>query len=254
MSLLNDILHQVIAFIAFPSLKYNQDQRKQVTLSLNLSYIGQLETQGVGQNRIETARALMQIPPDSYFQENWNQAYPLWFLEKEWSEKEAKNNFKIVDRLVWTSLRLGATYQLAFDDRRASLNEAIQVIVGNTPLQSKQSTDYLCGEKAYASHFKHYKPVCHFIAAFEYMKSEDSQLQSLLELKETPHIERFFSLFTWFRVELLLLANPNVKGKHLLKADELIEPPEFLAFEPIHLEVETIPEKEQELLKLLKAS
>ena len=65
----------------------------------------------------------MQIPPDSYFRENWNQAYPLWLLEKEWFEREATNHFKIVDRLVWTLLRLGAMYQLAFDLKRASSKE-----------------------------------------------------------------------------------------------------------------------------------
>lgn len=195
----------------------------------------------------------MQIPPDSYFRENWNQAYPLWLLEKEWSEKEVKKHFRIIERLVWSLLRLGATYHSCIGERRASLNEAIDVIVGNSPVKSQQNPDYLCGEKAYASHFKHYKSVCHFIATFEYIKSEDSQLQSLLQLTGTSCIERFLNLSTWFRRELLLLTTPNVKDNCFLKATELIELPEFLALKPTHLAIETIPEREEDLLKLVEA-
>jgi hypothetical protein len=247
----NDILHQAITFIFFPSLEDNQAQREQMSFSLNLSFIQQLEAQGSNSNKIDTARTLMRIPPDSYFRENWNQAYPLWLLKKEWSEKEVKKHFRIIDRLVWSVLRLGATYHSCIGERRASLNEALEVINGSSPVKSQHNMDYLCGEKAYASHFKHYKPVCHFIAAFEYLKSEDSQLQSLLQLTNLACIERFLSLSALFCSELLLLTTPNVKGNCFLNATELIELPEFLVLKPTHLSIEKIPGKEKDLLKLL---
>lgn len=150
--------------------------------------------------------------------------------------------------------RLGATYQLAFDDRRTSLNEAIQVIVGDTPLQTKQTTDYLCGEKAYASHFKHYKPVCHFIAAFEYMKSEDSRLSSLLHLSHASQIERFLSLSEAFRRELLLLSTSNVKNNAFLSDELLIKVPLHIRYAKITLPIQPISEKISQLNQRVESS
>jgi len=65
---------------------------------------------------------------------------------------------------VWTLLRLATTYELSFyREHRASLTEAVSIILGKTPLKGKKAkqekTIYLCGEKDYTAHYNTYKSV-----------------------------------------------------------------------------------------------
>jgi hypothetical protein len=250
--LLKGTFHQVLAFIFYPSITKDKEIREQIALSLNLSYLHHLEAQTASRQTIEAAKTILQVPNDSYFQKHWNQSYPLWRIEKEWAEKEI--HFKIIHRLVWTLLRLGETYASLGDERRASLSEATDVIVGSIPLKSPKRTDYLCGEKAYAAHFKHCKSVCHFMAAFEHMRQEDPHLSSLLHWSDSSQIERFLSLSEFFRRELLLLTTPNVKENRFLSVSDILKLPEYAWPSNTNISIHPFPKKISELNHKLRSA
>ncbi len=234
-----DVMHQIIAYILQPSFSENDSLRQDIVLSLNLHHLSYLEGEKRNPENISITKTILNIPNDSYFRDHWNQSYPLWMIEKDLSEKENQNHFKIVDRLIWTLLRLGRTYESVLGERRASLNEATEIIVGSTPASIKP--EHLCGEKAYTSYFKHYKSTCHFIAAFESMRKMDPSLTSLLEIKSVKQIEDFLNLSQKFRQELLSLQTPNIKNNTFFPEGALLPLPPYVKLKGKALSIQAFP-------------
>jgi hypothetical protein len=191
---------------------------------------------------LSAIRLIFEIPDDRFFSRNCEEMYPLWLIEKAFDEKVT--HFKIVGQLVWTLLRLAKTYKIsAFNTLQASLKEAIDIRVGKMPLKSKsgEQIPYLCGEKAYATHFRTYKSVCHFITALHLMDKEN------VALTNAEQITEFLSLSHWIRKKLLAIETPNVKGKVLIAEDALVSLPSWVNSDGIDIPIDPFEHKLREI-------
>lgn len=262
--ILYDVLHQVKAFLLFPlhctceGFCACAELRQKVILSLNTHLFNRESDREKDLERLYMMRMLLQIPEDSYFRKNYGEAYPLWLLQEELKKRDMENHFKVVSRLIWTCVRLGKTSKSFFNVREASLNEAMDFILGKNPLKTNivefQKPDYLCGEKKIAAFFKKYKSICHFVAAFERMREEEGPNDSFLfELHPRPHkIKRFLSLAQWFKEQLLLLKTPNTKEKSFFTEDNLLSLPPWITSDKVNIIIDPIEEKTQQLLEKMK--
>lgn len=133
-------------------------------------------------------------------------------------------------------LRLGETHALTNRGREASLRGALDILVGETPVQKRKAQDpttYMDGEKVWRCHWKIYKPVAHALAALGSLGT-----LSPMDLKE-GQIESFLRRTVWFRCELLRLGTPNVKDKCFMNENELlplpswVQPTEDMTLEPL---------------------
>jgi hypothetical protein len=239
--------HQINALLLYPpNCGCNhrclcENFREKITLSLNLELLHKAQAEGADQATLSAMHWIFNIPPDRYFKQRYTEAYPIWLINENFQKKEEEHHFQIVSRLVWTLLRLGKTHQQSWlREPSASINEAIEVILGNTPLKTKnkslQNDGYLCGEKGYTKQFNAYKPICHFIAAYEYLKEQEGH--DLFFMATRERIERFLSLSQWFRQELLLLQTPNVKGNILFSKEMLLSLPAWVSTEEIDISIE----------------
>ena len=251
---LQDTFHKIQTFILFPlncRCKGHclcEDQRNQITLSLNVDFLNQAEASGKSPAFCSAIKSLMEVPNEIYFRAHWNEAYPLWLIQKEFEKREEGNHFKIIDRLVWTLLRLGQTYKESpLSERQASLTEAIELIVGDTPLKTEQSKDYICGERAYGKYLKHYKSVCHFIAAFEVLRQEGQCGNHPFSLNNSLQIERFLQLSDWFRGQLLSLKTLNIKNKSLFSEDFLLPLPRWVNAKGSELSIDPLVERVRDI-------
>jgi len=247
-----DVLHQIMAFLLFPlncsckPICLCEEEREEVVLSLNIERFNQAEDQG--EDDLDTIRLLLRIPDDRVLRRTRGKAYPLWLIQEELKKREEENHFKIVDRLMWVLLRQGATYQELYKVRKGSLNEAVEMILGKTPLKTKvielQNPDYLCGEKGYVAYFSKYKSVAHFISALELMRREESQGKKFTLSKIKPdQIERFLILAHWLRVKFLELETPNSKEKNLFSEEAIIPLPVWVNSNEIHIPIESYKDK-----------
>ena len=141
----------------------------------------------------------------------------------------------------------------------ASLNGAIDIILGKMPLHSKfanRKTHLLGGKEAYRRLFKIHKSVCHLIAALETLRQEKGiEKLSHKELSSftSEDIERFLSLSHWFRKKLLDLQTRNVKNKTFFTEDSLIPLPSWVDSEHIDLPLALYKEKIEEIFEPLLA-
>jgi hypothetical protein len=197
---------------------------------LNNDLYRQAEDRGGDADRLAAMRYILKIPEDRFFRRNSEQVYSLWLMEERFQEKINANCFRIVDCLVWKLLSLGATRNATSGEWRASVHEAIDLILGKNPLKSQlrkqEQGDYLCGEKGYAAQLSAYKSICHFIAAFRLVDPLGENTGFTLASLE--HIDRFLSLSQGIRNTLLLLITPNVKGKSLFAREALFSLPVWI--------------------------
>lgn len=257
---LRHILHHIQAFLLFPgdcSCKTSclcHEWRSRVILSLSTegyTAYGKLQEKP---NTLHAMKLLWHIPEDHVFRESYSNAYPLWLIKKALKRREENGHFKMIDQLVWTFLRLGQTYKICIATREASLTEATGVIVGGMPIKAKgrpsKKADVLSGEKTYEKLFKRYTSVCHFIAALEFCKKEDSAWNHLFESSypSSEQIERFLSVAHWFRQNLLSLKRRNVKKNVFLKEEELCPLPHWFYPQDIDLPIEPFRDIAKELL------
>ena len=181
---LYDVFHQTKALLLYPlncSCKENcmcEAIRAKIVLSLNVDLYNKARLRQETPDRLYAMKYFFKIPEDGFFRKHYGECYPLWLIDEKFCEKSALNHFQIVGRLVWTLLRLAKTYELSFyQEHRASLTEAVSIILGKVPLKGKKAKQekavYLCGEKGYAAYFNTYKSVCHLIAAFQYMEENN---------------------------------------------------------------------------------
>lgn len=259
-----DIFHQVKAFLLLPPNCVCKGDclcgqiRGKVVLSLNTNLFNKISVFENNLERLYMMRMLLRVPEDSFFRKNYGDSYPLWLIEEELKRREKTHHFKIIHHLVWTLLRLGRTHEAFGSEREASLNEAINFMLGKNPLKAPginlQRPDYICGEKKLAAYFKKYKPLCHFIAAFERMKQE-RQLEErfLFDLDlRSARVKSFLKFAQGVREELLLLVTPNIKGKILFTEETLLSLPPWVTSDGVQLKIEPIEEKLKELMRKLR--
>jgi len=248
--ILYDVLHQVKALLLFPPNCHCMGDcgcdvlRAKVVLSLNLDLYNKAEEQQENPDTLHGMKFFFKIPDDHVLRRAYGQCYPLWLIQQEWHAKET--SFKIVARLLETLLRLGRTYEASFfREPRASVNEAVDLILGKTPLKSKvgkgNKESYLCGEKAYGACFNTYKSICHFVMAYQVVFKGYSPLPPLDKIKE------FLSFSMKIRQELLHLQTPNIKGKALFSEEILLSLPSWVAVNDIELPLDPFKDKLREL-------
>jgi hypothetical protein len=254
---LYDVFHHIKALLLYPlncscdGLCQCEALRAKVVLSLNVDLYNQAQERQENPDLLSAMRFFFKIPDDGFFRKHYGEAYPIWLIQREFQEKEASNYFRIVDRLVWTLLRLAKTYELSlFEEPRASIKEAVGVILGKTPLKTKarkqEKVPYLCGEKAYGAQLKTYKSVCHFIAAFKFMEENDPSFS--LDCPEK--IRSFLSLSHWVRKKLLSFHTPNIKQKSSFSEEVLLSLPTWINSDDLQISLDPFEDKLQELNEL----
>lgn len=209
--------------------------REQITLSLHLEFYNKAEGRRKDPTRLTAIRFLFQIPDDHTLRRNHGQSYPLWLIGKEWQAKEL--DLKSVASLVKALLRLGRTYQTSGAyTPQASIREAIALILGKMPLKSKAGKQdiYLGGEKKYSACFNAYKPVCHFVLAYQQVFDNPLPVPGTVN-----KIRKFLGLARWIRKELLRLETPNIKGSSLFANNALLALPPWVTAE--HREIPLAP-------------
>lgn len=234
------------AFILFPPNCEFDGVRERIVLALKTEFYNQALQKNADEDedetRLQAMRFLWKIPEDRVYRETYSDAYPIWLIERTFTEREVESHFQIVSRVVWTLLRLAHTYA-AVPPRifQASLKEAVEMILGRNPLKRKNShkTDYLGGEKAYFTCFNRYKPVCHIVTAFEFTK--EKYLTSVLTAP--AQIEYFLKLAQKLRRELLYIQTPNVKMKSLFPSEILLPLPDWINEDSISLSLEPYADK-----------
>lgn len=247
------IFHHIKAFLLFPWLCSCgnscrcHELRNKIALSLNTALYNKALNDKNDRETLQAMKMLWGIPDDHYFRENQGEAYPVWFIEQELRQREKSNHFKIVSRLIWTLLRLAKTYEATpFKKPQASLTEAIDIILGKSPLKRKKlqkEEDYLGGEKAYLARFNHYKSVCHLIGALEFEK----ECHSLSSLNEVSRIKTFLETAHWLRKELLRLETPNIKMNSLFLEESLLPLPSGIKSDRVNISLDPFQEKLQEI-------
>ena len=247
-----DVFHKIKSFILYPpgdetpESPHTEELRKQIVLSQNLNALATAKAQGKSSDEVEALNYIMALPEDGYFKAHWQTAYPIWLIEQEIQERAAQNHFSMIYQLVWTLIRLGKTHQVSFfKEYRASMKEALEIILGDMPLKSKQTgvKRSLGGEKAYRKQLNAYKSVCHFIAAFDHLKQGGvTQSPSPFSLDSPSQIETFLQASCWFRHALLILKTPNIKDSSPFSEDILIPLPNWVESGESLIEVEPIDE------------
>lgn len=255
---LYDIFHQIKAFMLFPlNCSCGEscecpEWREKVVLALNTHLYNEAQV-FEKPDRIFAMKALLRIPEDHAFRALYAEAYPIWLTDKELKSRENNNHFKIVDQLVWTFLRVGNATKSNSGAQKVSLNKAMKIIIGDTPLKAKVSQlkneTHLCGEKEYASNFNKYKFVFHFIAALEVCKREipDWECMFMIAYPNTGYIEKFLSIAHWFREKLLCLERDNVKGNVFLSEESICPLPSWVQSDNIDFPLELSEEDLQKI-------
>jgi hypothetical protein len=196
-------------------------------------------------------KALWNVPEDHSFRALYPNSYPIWTIEKELKEREEDDHFKIIEQLVWMFLRLGKT-ATSYGGPEVSVNEVFKLLKKPPPNTKKadlKKDERRCGKKEYEKQFKHYKSVCHFIAALEVWKEEVPEWEKILSAIYPPleHVERFLSLAHWFRKQLLSLKRPNVRENIFLREEDICLLPPWVQSDNIDFPIEPFEEKIREV-------
>jgi|GEM_PF-1640988 len=251
---LYDVFHHIKAILLYPlNCGCSKDcaceaARAKIILSLNVDLYNQARIRQETSDHLHAMKYFFKIPDDGFFREHYGECYPIWLIDEKFSEKSALNHFQIVGRLVWTLLRLARTYELSFyREHRASLTEAVSIILGKVPLKGKKAkqgkTVYLCGEKGYNAHFNTYKSVCHLIAAFQHMEENNS----CFSLTDPQKIQEFFNLSRGIQQKLLLVETPNVKEKSLFSEESFLPLPPGIYSDDIPISIMPFKDKLKEI-------
>lgn len=218
---LYDVFHHIKAFLLYPPKCFCEDAcscpkwRRRITWALNTNLYNRAARAQEKSDRLHAMKILWNIPEDHSFRALYPNSYPVWLIEKETKKREEDDHFKIIDQLVWMFLRLGKT-ATSYGGPEVSVNEVYKLLK-QPPLDTKKADlkkdERRCGKKEYEKQFKHYKSVCHFVAAFDIWKQEVPDWEKMLSAASPPleHIERLLSLSHWFRKQLLSLKRRNVK-------------------------------------------
>ncbi|MBP6985365.1 MAG: hypothetical protein KBB83_02090 [Alphaproteobacteria bacterium] len=259
---IQDVFHHVQAYLLFSTecrCKENcrcEHFQQKAILSMSMAYYHKAQKEQASTEKLEAIKIIFNLPDTAYFADTYEDGYPLWLIQDELEERIKDNSIKIVDRLGWTMLKMSKAYYEKWRERRASLTEALRLILGEKPLKSGDKEKiYLAGAKNLSKTFGQYKSASHFIMALQYMRRGESVLaeeevndENVSITIDTPaQIERFLSLSLWFRQELRLLIRPNVKIPELFQESELVSLPDWICYAGIDIHIKPHQIKLQEL-------
>jgi len=258
--ILYGVFHHIKALLLYPpncackGVCDCDEMRKEIVLTLDVEFYIQAKKANASQRYLSKMKFLLEIPDDGYLVDTRGKAYGLRHIQKDFKEREDENHFKSIDHLVWTLLRLGETYEPYIRIRKASITEAIEMILGTMPLktnvQGLKKGYSLGGEKALRTHFRKYKDVCHFVAAFEFMKENNEPVS----FNKPAQIEEFLKLSDWFRLQLLYLSTPHVKYASLFLEEVLLPLPSWVSSEEIDIPIEPFGDRVKELEEAVRNS
>lgn len=253
--LLYDLFHHLQAYLLCPphcvcdGLCSCDEMRQKIVLSLNMDlYDGAVE-RNEASDKLHAMRFLFDIPETIFCRLHYTKGYPSWLIHKELQKQEKENLLKSIEHLIWTLLRLAKTYETSvLNTPWASLNGAIQLILGDTPLKTKNGPKkpYFCGEKAYGKRLREYKPICHFIAAMEMVK-KDSPIDTATQIK------RFLSISQWLKEKLLAVQTTNVKNEHLFLQENFFSLPVWLQLDNVDIPLEPFKDKLKEINNMIES-
>jgi len=234
--ILYDVSHQIMAFLLFPTncsskTPYRCDElREKVILSLNVELFNKAEKEVKDLESIYARRCILRIPEDRFFPRLYVESYPLWIIKEDFMKRDKENYFRSIERFVWELLRFDKTKE-AFSSKKSHViteEEPSEMSLGKRPLKTNviefQKKDCLTGEKTFEQHFNTYKSVCHFIAAYEFMKREKQQGWQF-SLNQPNQIQRFLNISQWFRKNLLSLKTSEVNEKIFFSEEDLVSLP-----------------------------
>jgi hypothetical protein len=247
---LYDVFHHIQAFLLYPHSGECEDLRQKIILELNLDYYNKAERDNFDQ--LMVIKSLLEIPDDPSLRKQRREVYPLWLIRKDLKQKDIQ--FKMVDRLGWSLLRLAKSNEVYFHDRNAGVYEAIDLILGHMPLKSKANSlkkdDHLGGQKKYVQYLNDYKPVCHFIMAFQHMGGDSDCFPQWTVEK----IDQFLGLCLWFGCHLFEIERTNSKEALIFPEGILIRPPDWVDFGVLDLPIEPYEEKRLKYEKMAEES
>lgn len=229
-TILYHVLHQIIAFLLFPfncSCKTSchcEEWREEVLLTLNVELYNKAKEAKADKDFIYDIRFLLRIPEDSYFRENCGKAYPLWLVKQDFEKFDKENYFRGIENFVWELLRFdGINKEGPFKKAYRVTKEKLiaKSLELKTNIIKFQKKDYLSEKESFEKHFNTYKSVCHFVAAYEFMKRERQQGWQFF-LNQPDQIRRFLNIAFWFRSKLLSLKAPDAKEALLFSEDDLV--------------------------------
>lgn len=251
-----DVFHHVLTYLLFTIDCRNEHLRQNAILTLGMDYYHSSRNKGESGPQLDAIKIILEIPDSTYLADHYEDSYPLWLIQRDLKARIEDNSFKMVDQLGWTMLKMSKAYYIRYRERRASLTEALRLTLGETPLKSGDGR-YIAGEKTFSRAFNKYRPVCHFIMAFEYMRrgervledEEDPSSYDILDfsIDTADQVDRFLSLALWFRKELRELVRPNVKDPALFPESELIVLPEWINCKGVDISIKPHAKKLREL-------
>jgi hypothetical protein len=259
--LLYNTFHQVKAFLLYPcgcdTLCQCETLREKIILTLNVHLYNQAQERKETPDNLRAMRFLLKIPDEDFFKKHYSEAYPVWLIQEQLGQEDRQKSFKVVAQLIEALLRLARTYELSlFKESRASITEALAMILGSAPLKTKAKKlgkePRLCGEKAYSARLNAYKSVCHFIAALNFMEKNNSSFSLSTPDAKAEHVQQFLSVSHWFRKKLLLFYTPNIKHGALFSKKTLLSLPSWIASDDIDILIDPFEDKLQEINALFK--
>lgn len=226
--------HQLLAMLLYPlNCKCGmncvcKELRKMIGLSLNVDQFERLQPELTDQDDVHNLKRLLQIPEDHYFRQNCGKLFPLRQIHQELNAKDA--NFKRVCHLVWAFLKLAKINRDRKKGNIVTLKGAQELALGKGPLKKKNDSDYLGGDKAYSDDLRDYKPLCHFLAAFEFSQEQapHRRLESQLLDKTPEQIHHLFKRAQKIKCALPALKTKNVKDNTFFPEDILEDLPDWI--------------------------
>jgi hypothetical protein len=197
---------------------YDQRQAIQTTLNIDL-----YEREARKNKTIYSRRALahlLNIPDEKNILRY--ALHTKWSLEKIQSAFESdklQKKLKRVASMTWILLRLQRTYeQCPLQIQQPSIQEALSLLIGgNNGLPAyQQKTDLmfeenLGGEKVFEEDFKIYRPLCHRVTTYFYLKAQQKENAE----QNSEFILTFLKIADGIKQKLLLMKTNNVKRNRL---------------------------------------
>lgn len=183
-TVLHDLFHQILAFLLFPincscrTACLCRELRESVVICMNTRLYNKAKKEKRDANFLHNIRLLLRIPEYNILTKYYLEEYFLRMIKQEFKQIDEENYFRNIEQFVWTLIHfnkpleslpvreLGTTAK----EESTKMNLAKKHLKTNAiELQKKSSPP---DQKNFWEHFKKYKSICHFIAAYEFMKRE----------------------------------------------------------------------------------
>jgi len=226
--------------------------RESAIISLNTKLFNKAEKENKDADFLRDIRFLLRIPEDHFYITLCVEGYPLWMIKKDFKKIDEENYFRNIERFVWTLLRFDKTHEaLPFRESDTIMKEEPRDVnfekkTLKTNVIQFQKRGYLTDEKTFLEHFDTYKSVCHFIAAYEFMKRKKQQGWQF-SLNKPNQIQRFLNISHWFRKKLLSLNISSNKVNISFSEEDLVSLPSWIQGNEIDIPVEPFDNKIHEM-------